>query len=549
MNKSPYSQTDMNRPPRMTVRSLSTLGLSLFLLAALPSAAQEAKVRVKVKGDLDAKPDEGIATARMVKGDPITVVALKTKGGVTVLGGVPQTELDWSLVSVDQAKLTVVKSDKPKIVWGEGPVALETIEYFGGQFRLLATKPDPENAKLLLLQQVLNGRSLTGKAASLVAEIPYDALGKGPEYYTSNVAIGLTTTISIDSTKLLIGMDPGTTRRSAGAPIWVRLFDRKMQTLWSGTLATDPAASQVEVLSRQVDKTGAVWFLVKNVTNPAPKTREDLGYNITLYKLDSTGQKSVVVDLPGKEFVQHASVDMRPDGSIFCTGIFSGPDPERNESLGVFFMPLEQGELKWGAAKKHLYEKRLVKKEERLQVDMHIVRSLPRNDKGVFIITEKAGTEVTMVSDLSGKKTAKTQWVNGPFHVMQLSGTGDLTWYKQVDRNFAYADARPAKAVAATCADVLYLFYNDVEANLENRKNKLLLEAVSNGKDLIQLEFKADGTDKGRVVLKDGFKQGYLDADQIWYMTPGLIGTLATPSFSKDKTYPLLIELSQDNKK
>ena len=532
----------------MTAPYSRTLGLSLLLITALHSMAQEAKVRVKVKGDLEAKPDEGIAVARMVKGDPTCVVALKTKGGTTVIGGVPQPELDWSIVSIDQVKMGVIKSDKPKIVWGEGPVAMETTEFFGGQFRILASKPDPENAKLLLLQQVLNGRSLTGKAASLIAEIPYDALGKGPEYFTPNTAVGFTTTISIDSTKLLVGIDPGSTRRSAGTPVWVRLFDRKMQTLWSGTLQTDPAAREVKVLGRQVDKSGAVWFLVKNVTDPAPKTKEVLGFNLTVYRLDSAGQQSVVVDLPGKEFVQEASMDLTTDGRILCSGIYSDPDPNRNESLGVFSMTLNAAGMEWGAPKKHLYEKRLVKKEEKLQADMRIVRTIPRADKGVYVITEKAGTEVTMVSDLSGKKTAKTQWVNGPFHVMHLGPTGDLKWYRQVDRNFAYDDARPAKAVAATCADVLYLFYNDAESNIENRKNKLPLETVSNGKDLIQLEFKADGADKGRVVLKDGFKQGFLDAENIWYMTPGLIGTLATPSFNKARTFPLLIELSKDSK-
>jgi hypothetical protein len=524
---------------------------ALLSIATLSLNAQEAKVRVKVKADLEAKPDETIGTAKMVKGDATSIVVLKTKGGRTVLGGVPQPELDWSLVAIDKEKMTVIKSDKPKIVWGEGPVALETVEHFGGQFRLIATKPDPEKAKLLLLQQVLNARSLTGKAASLLGEIPYDALGKGPESFTANTALGFTTTVSVDSTKLLIGLMPQTTTRPAGAPVWAQVFDKQMKALWSGRLNTEPTAQQVEVVALRVDKAGAAWYFVKNVTNTAPKVKEDLGYHFALYRLDSTGQRSVKLELPRKNFAQEATFDMLADGTIVCAGIYSDPDANRNESLGVFSVRLNTTgeEWKWEGFAEHPYAKQLVKKEEKLQNNMRLVRAITRKDGGVYVVTQRAGIETTMVSDLSGKKVAKTQWTNGPLHVMHLSAGGEQKWYKQIDRNLAYDDAGPGQPIAATCADVLFIFYNDAEANIENRKNKLPVEAVANGKDLIMLEFKADGTDKGRVVLKEGFKQGFLRPSSVWYMTNGMIGTLGAPAFGKDKSYPLLIELLPDTKK
>ncbi|HEY0977466.1 MAG TPA: hypothetical protein VGE21_08350 [Flavobacteriales bacterium] len=547
--------TTMNHTPNTMFLSgrctlLRTLMLTTALAAAPLTWAQEAKVRVKVKADLEAKPDEGIGVARMVKGDAGSVVALKTKGGRTVLGGVMQPELDWSLVAYDREKLTLIKSDKPKIVWGIGPVALETIVNFGGQFRLIASKPDKEKAKLLVLQQVLSPRSLTGKAAQLLYELPFDRLGKGPEYFVDNMAIGFTTTTSVDSTKLLLGLTPASTTRSAGAPIWAMVLDKQMKPLWNNTLTTDPAARNAQVIDVRVDKSGAAWYLVKNISDPAPKTKEVLGYSYELYRLDSAGQTSVKLDLPGKNFAQDARFELRADGSIVCGGIYSDPEPNRNESLGMFRMELDIANMKWVGFNAFPFALQMVKKVEKLQNDMRLVRMIERKDGGLFLIAEKAGTETTMVSDLSGKKVAKTQWVNGALHVMQVGRTGaEPVWYKQIERQLAYDDADPGNVVAGTAGDLLFVFYNDSEKNIENRKAKLPVEQVTTAKDLIMLEFKADGTDKGRVVLKEGFKQGFLSADRVWHVGPGIIGTLGAPAFGKGKTYPVLVELLQETKK
>lgn len=532
-------------------RSIHPLACSLALLT-LPTfiQAQDAKVRVKVNADLNARPDEGVAVGRMVKGDQGSIVTVKTKGGTTVFGGLTSSELDWSLVSYDKDKMTVIKSEKPKIVWGEGPVALETITHFGGQFRMIASKPDPEKAKLLVLQQVLSPRGLTGKAAQLLVELPYDRLGKGADYFRSDMSVGFTTTTSIDSTRLLLGLSPSSTTRSAGAPVWAMVFDRQMRPLWNNTLTTDPAAKEVHVISTQVDRAGSVWYLVKNVSDPAPKTREVLGYEYVLYRLDSAGQESVPLKLAGKNFIQDARVELLPNGGIRCGGIYSDPEANRNESKGLFRMELGQGEQKWQGINLFPFDLQTVKKVERLQNDMRIMDMVLRSDGGIYLLAEKAGMETTMVSDLSGKKVAKTQWVNGPIHIMHLGRSGETpVWYKQIDRQLAYDNASPGRSIAAVRSDVLFLFYNDNVKNIENRKNKAPVEAVTNGKDLVMLEFKSDGNDKGKVMLQEGMKQGYLRADTVWPIAPGLIGTLGAPNFGKDKTYPVLVELLQETKK
>ncbi|MFT3885785.1 MAG: hypothetical protein QM724_10235 [Flavobacteriales bacterium] len=522
---------------------------ALPLLVLMSARAQEAKVRVKVKVDLEAAPDNGIGVARMVKGDAGSLVLVKTKGGRTAFGGVPQPDLDWTLVSLNADNMAVIKTDKPKIVWGEGPVALETIENFDHQFRLIASKPDPENAKLLLLQQVLSPRALTGKAAQIITELPYDRLGKGAAYFAANTAVGFTTVVSADSMKLLLHLIPSGTTHPAGSPVFALLLDKQMAPLWSNTLATDPKAQRVDVLDTRVDKAGAVWYFVRNVTDPDPKTREVLGYSFSLYRLDSAGQQEVKLELSGKDFAQEAGIDVLANGTLVCSGIYSNPEGNRNESMGIFRTTLDAAAMKWTPAKTFPYEKQLVKKDEVLQTNMRLEHVWAKHDGGLFVVTQKSGLEPHTVSNLSGKKVVKTEWMGGPFHIMEIDAAGELKWYKHIDRELDYGTDAPGATISTVFADVLYLFYNDDAANLEKRRAKQPIDPVGSPKDAVMLEFKADGTDKGKVVMKEGYKQAYLASANVWRMGEGRIGTLANEGPGKQKTMPVYIEMSTDQRK
>ena len=110
---------------------LRTAVFSTAALVLFTAHAQSSGVRVKVKADLETEPDRGTGISKMVYGDEGSIVALKTKNGTTVIGGVSDSDLDWSLYVYGSDKLNVIKHDKPKFVWGVGPVTLETIETFG----------------------------------------------------------------------------------------------------------------------------------------------------------------------------------------------------------------------------------------------------------------------------------------------------------------------------------------------------------------------------------------------------------------------------------
>ncbi len=530
----------------MTTTSLLRPFAIAILSAAVLSTthAQDSKVRVKVKADLDEVSDRELGVSKTVYGDEGSFVALKTVGAKTVLGGISDADLGWQLFVLGTDKLYEIKHDHPKFVWGIGPVAMETIETFNKTFHVILTKPDPEHGKLLLLDQVLNARSLTGKAAAMVTEIPYDRFGKGPDYFKPGVTVGFTTTKAEDGKHMLIGLTPASTTRSAGCPILGVMVDSKMKPKWINTLATEPGNVRTDVVSTTVDKTGAAWYLIKNVTDATPKTKENIGYTYSLYRLDSLGQKSFPLDLGKKDFVQEVAFTILPNGSLTCAGVYSNGDASRDESIGIFETSLDTATKKWSVAARTPFAMQTIKKVERLQTNMHLERIWPKKDGGLFVVAMRSGVETHQVSDLSGKKIDKTEWVNGAFHVFELDASGAQKWYTMVPRDMSFANDGPGKMFSIAYTDILFLFYNDALSNVELRKKKEPVESVDKPKEALMLEFKSDGGYKEKLVLKDGYKQGYFNADTIWPMSDGLYGMAGAPDFRKDRTFLVLIELS-----
>ncbi len=537
----------------MHLRNLTrTLLIPTALAVALPTLAQESKVRVKVVEEAENKAGKELGVTKIVKGDAGSVVVLRTKGGKAALGGLSQVQTDWSLWAYAAETMAPIKNDKPKIVWGEGPVTLETIEHFNKQFRLIASKPDPERNVLLILQQALSPRSLTGKGAQLITEIRYDRLGKGPEYFQANVHVGFNTLVNADSTKLLLQLTPNTTTRSAGCPVYAMVLDKDLKPLWNWTLQTDAAAREVRILDTQVDKAGAVWYLIKNVSDPAPKTKGELGYSLALYKLDSAGQRVVPIDLPGADQAIDATFALKGNGDVIVAGAYGTNEFNRNETVGLYFNTLSGNELKWGNWKTNELVKQEVmvktRKEERLQNDIVIDRVVPKRDGGAYLVARGSALVTVMVSDLSGAKKPKTSWDDWDLHVMELGPAGDLKWYRQIDRSMSYENDRPGRLITTGFDDQLFIFLNDDLGNSEKRKAKEELATITGCKDAILFEFKPDGTEKARAVLTEG-PGGCLHPSSIWRLGAGTIATLGAGGFDGDGAVPVLIQLSKDARK
>lgn len=535
----------------MTLRNLRHALLALpLLLAPLGSMAQESKVRWKVKQNFDAAPNDGTIYTAVVRGDGSAVVAMKVNGTDPVIGGVDQGSLDRKFVSISTENVTELKMDNTKIVWGEGPVAVETIASFAGQVRVIASKPDPDKGQLLLIQQIINPRSLAGvRGAQLLTTIPYDHLGKGPDYFKANMAVGFTAQTAVDSSRILIGLTPASTRRSAGCPVFAMVFDKQMKPLWNNTLNTDASARSFQLVNTFLDPKGAVWYLVKNVSDPDPKAKEVLGYSYSIYRMDSAGQQSVQLDMAGKTFARDALMSMRPDGSIVVGGVYADDKTNRDESVGAFRCVFDTKAMKFDGFKLMPFEKLMVKKEEHWQQRMKIEAVLPKNDGGLFLVARKSGVETHYVSDLSGKKIPKTEQVDGQVHVWELDASGAQKWYHVVDHDLGYDNDVPGRMICTTYDNVLFILMNDNENNVEKRKQKMPVDPITSSKDALFFEFKPDGTDKEKVVMKEGFKQLGLQASQVWKVAPGTIVTLGSEGFGKDKYWPVVIDMGRDTKK
>lgn len=531
---------------RMTNPFLRAASIALLLTIGLGAAmAQETKVRVKVKADLAAPPDRELGLSKMAYGDPGSIVALKTRGGRMALGGLTEQELGWNLYVIASDKMNEIKHDRPRFVWGIGAVALETIETFNKQFRVILSKPDREKGRLLLLQQELSPRSLTGRAAALITSIPYDLLGKAPEYFKEGMTVGFTTVLAQDGQHMLISLTPATTTHSAGSPILGVMVDKQMNPLWTNRLHPEAGNVRTDVVNTMVDGQGVAWYLVRNVTDADPKTKDVVGYSYSVYRMDSTGQKGFPLDLGKKDFVQDAAMAFMPNGALACAGIYSNPDANRDESVGVFYTVLNAAEDKWTSVARTPFNKRTVDKVERLQNNMRVERIWPKTDGGLYVVCERSGVETHMVSNLSGQKVAKTEWVNGAFHALALDGSGQMKWYTEVPREMSYTNDGPGKAFSVSFADVLFLFYNDDARNIELRKKKQPVDPVDKPKDALMLEFKNDGSYKEKAVLSEGLTRGYFDADALWLMGNGLIGLEGAPDFKKDRTFPVLIDMTE----
>ncbi|HNK86540.1 MAG TPA: hypothetical protein PKL41_15140, partial [Flavobacteriales bacterium] len=132
----------------MTIKR--SLLLALFGTSLLLNA-QDEKVRWKTYTGTEKNQDGGFWYHKFVKGDAGSIVGLRVLTKSPVIGGMNQVSIDRTLVAFQLDGMKEVKADKTKLLWGEGPVSVETIEHFNKQFRVIASKADPETGKLLVI--------------------------------------------------------------------------------------------------------------------------------------------------------------------------------------------------------------------------------------------------------------------------------------------------------------------------------------------------------------------------------------------------------------
>jgi hypothetical protein len=538
--------------PLSRILACTTVQLFASLLLGQTSA-----VKVDVKADFASTPDEVVSTIKMVKGDAGTVVALKTKAGVSALGGVHTKDVGWNVAVYDRTTMKMVKTDALTVRFGEDPVNLETIENFNNRLRLICTQPDLENNSLRLIQQLIDPRSLSAKGAQEFYRMPFDRLNKGADYYNRYMAVGFTSVINQDSSLMMLHLTPDNTVRSAGCPIHSMVFDRDLKLKWYNTLELTGSLQAMQIMATRVDKSGAAWYLIKQIGDMAPKDPKTIGYQYVLYRMDSLGQHTAVIDPPGGDYATDVRMELLPDGRVMCGGVYASDEHARGSSLGLFITTLDPATrndpkgMRFGGYQQYEMNKVVDKKKGELpRSGVQMIRLLPRPDGSADLVAEDNELKTYTVSDLSGKSREKTNWEHGPIHVMRFpGGSGDPIFYTMIDRQLFYEFNEPGRVIATQVMGTLFLFMNDDESYVEKRKEKIPLERVAQAKDILMFEFKDDGTFKNKVFLKGTYENFLLDPEKVWYITPTLLGVPVAKGWDKKATQPAVIQFSPSNRR
>lgn len=525
--------------------------LTLIVLSAnLMALAQQApKVRVKVKADLGRRLEDGTTLHTVVKGDEGALIAMQVPADAAVLGGRPQVGMTWNLVTYDRATLSPIKSDAPKMVYGETPVAVETIGRHQRKLWLFGSKIDLERSGVQVLRQEMNPRSLQGvKGTQEHAILSFDRFGKDPSWFATGSAVGLTFLPSVDTTRFMLQVDPRSTQRP-GAPWFAAVFHKNMSLYWARAMEVDAAVKEVVVSGTLLDADGVVWRLVKWVTDPSPKIKDQLGYTWAVVRMDSTGQQQVAIDLPGAPYAQDVRLAMRKDGVLMVAGTYGEPTLRRDQSKGLFLTTLDRKGLSWGPFKLHTLQPAVVKDKKELQVDVVVEDLQVFSDGGAVILANESALRTINTKNFANQPVTRQSYVTRDLHVMRVDAVGDQMWYSVLDREINLEKPGRGSPVAFVQNDLLQVLLNDDLANEEIRKSGEPVPPLDGGGEALLLEFKADGTSKARSVVNGGADVATVLPERRWTVAPNETVMLAGFKLQGDKTFPLSVQFEQEMKR
>lgn len=527
-------------------RSLALFALSVTMTAA---AQQAPKVRVKVKADLGRRLDDGTTLHAVVKGDEGALIAMQVPADAAVLGGRPQAGMAWKLVTYDRTTLSPIKSATHKMVFGETPVAVETIARLQRKLWLFGSKIDPERAGIQVLRQEMNPRSLQGvKGAQEHVLLTFDRFGKDPSWFTAGAAVGLMCTPSVDTARFMLSVDPHSTDRP-GAPWFAAVFHKDMSLYWARTMEVDAAAKEVVVESTLLDGDGVLWRLVKWVTDPAPKVKDQSGYSWAVVRMDSAGQQQVVLDLPGAPYAQDVRMTLRKDGRLMVAGTFSEPTLRRDQSKGLFFTTLDRKELAWGPFKLHALQPATVKDKKELQVDVVAEDLQVFSDGGAVLLANESALRTVQSKNFANQPVTRQSYVTRDLHVMRVDPAGEQLWYTVLDRDISLDKPGRGSPVAFVQDDILHVLLNDDMANEELRKTGEPVPTLEGGGEALLLEFKPDGTSKARSVVNGGADVAIVLPERRWSVAPNETVMLASFKLQGEKTFPLSVQFEKETKR
>ncbi|MCB0792147.1 MAG: hypothetical protein H6595_12400 [Flavobacteriales bacterium] len=528
-------------PDRPSLLERTRLWIACLLAAgSIPGllSAQQGAARIKVEADRTTRPDEVHQVIAMIRGDATSIVGLRVPVEARVLGGVPQKGMDWSLVTWDREKMERSKQLLPKMIYGIGPVCVETIFKFQGKCYLLGSKVLPDQMMAQLIVQEFDPHSLVTKGGRELVQVPLERFG-GATRPMPGAAIGFNATLSADSSQLCLSTDPENTSRP-GATYVSLVFHKDLQLHWSNVLAFDQEPAGAELLQDLFDSEAVHWFLFRTMATKNPKDTGSPAIGIKLVRMDSSGQKMKDVELPGSAYVQDARMVLRPDGKLLFGGVWAERKMRNDRSKGMFVSSMNTGDLEWGAMKMVEFEKKVIEGHEELQRDMVVEDLLVMADGGLALLTDEHKLRTTQSSNFANKMVTRESYISGDLHILRTNRSGDKTWYTVIPRGLSLDSPHAGEPFALAFGDQLFVMMNDAAGNEELRKHKEPIPVIEKGGEAMVFDFKEDGSGRGKVAL-DERGQGYFLPGDRWILGPGEIGLLGSRDLGGKETFPVRV--------
>ena len=318
------------------------------------------------------------------------------------------------------------------------------------------------------------------------------------------------------------------------------------------SLALEPGARDAQVAASVLDADGVVWHLVKWVWAAPPKEEGAPGHAWAVVRMDSTGQRQAMIDLPGAPYAQDVRMALRKDGRIALAGIFGETPAKTVGSSGMFFTTMDRKELAFGPFSQQPLAKDLAKpKKGEPQDELAMMAEDLQlfSDGGMLLLANERGVRTTQGKNLRGEAVTRHTHLTRDLHACRVGPAGEPVWYKVLDRSVSVDKAGRGSPVAFVQADQLYVLMNDDLSNEELRKNGEPVPLLDGGGEALLLEFKPDGTSKARSVVNGGSDVAIVLSERRWQASANETVMLAAFKLQGERSFPLSVQFEQETKR
>jgi hypothetical protein len=361
----------------------------------------------------------------------------------------------------------------------------EGTRYFNGKFLWMVADRDKKNDRITYKAIPI---SLDGKSSKPVTLSRF-------KYEKKRDIPSTDWFFNIDTSNLLFIAESDNDSKKEEYQTHLVSVDKEMNTLWDRTLQFTKTESQVQLLSKELNKKGEVYLLYKIYDDKKKEKKGDKpAYSIELFyiKNDSAEIKKFKLDIKDS-FIKSANLKLRDNGEMYCVGLYS--NTVGGPTHGIFYMKLIDDEVVTTTRRnfsdsdlEKLGSKKTEKDksgEEGLNDDFRFKSLVIAKDGSTFITVEPNYKLVYTYS------TGRTTTTSVTFHsediiVIDILPDGEIAklniLLKRQESKEGYDFISHS---SFTYEDKIYLFYNEDEDNLNKPIDQKRRQTTSKYSDYV----------------------------------------------------------------